>query len=48
MTSLLLVQFRTFGCVACFGKIYKSCLMTGWNYVSFQYITDLIASLRCE
>jgi hypothetical protein len=48
MTSLVLVQYHTFGCVSCFGKIYKICLMTGWYYIPFQYIMDLIVSLRRE
>jgi hypothetical protein len=34
MTSLVLVQDHTSGCVPCFGKIYKICLMTRWYYVS--------------
>jgi hypothetical protein len=51
MTSLVLVRYHTFGCVSCFGKIYKICLMTGWYYVylsSKSRITDLIVSLRHE
>jgi hypothetical protein len=49
MTGLVLVQDHTFGCVSCFGKIIKI-----FSYdqmvlcIPFQYIMDLLVSLRCE
>jgi hypothetical protein len=48
MTSLVLVQDHTFGFVSCFGKIYKISYDRMVLCIPFQYITDLIVSLRCE
>jgi hypothetical protein len=49
MTSLVLVQYHTFGCVSCFGKDYKICLMTRLYYVYLSSISpNLIVSLRRE
>jgi hypothetical protein len=44
MTSLVLVQYHTFGCVTCFGKIYKICLMIGWYYVYLSSILQISLS----
>jgi hypothetical protein len=49
MTSLVLVQYHTFGCVSCFVKDLQD-----FSYdqmvlcIPFQYIMGLIVSLRCE
>jgi hypothetical protein len=45
MTSLVFVQYHTFGSVSCFGKIYKICLMNGWNYVHLSSIQQISLSL---
>ncbi len=49
MTSLVLVQDHTFCGVSCFGKIYKDLSHDQMLLcIPFQYITDLIVSLRRE
>ncbi len=47
MTSLVSVQYHTFGCISCFGKIYKICLVTGIMY-TFPVYMDLLVSLIRE
>ncbi len=49
MTSLVLVQYHTFGCVSCFWQdlqdlSYDQMIL----YIPLQSITDLIVSLRSE
>jgi hypothetical protein len=49
MTSLVLVQCHTFGCVSCFRQdlqdlSYDQMVLC----IPLQSITDLIVSLRCE
>jgi hypothetical protein len=48
MTSLVLVQDHLLAVSLAVGKICKICLVTGWYYKPFQYIMDLIISLRHE
>jgi hypothetical protein len=49
MTSLVLVQYHTVGCVSCFWQVFLD-----FSYdrmvlcIPFQCITDLIVSLRCD
>jgi hypothetical protein len=49
MTSLVLVQYHTFGCVSCFWQdlqdlSYDQIVLC----IYLQSITDLIIALRCE
>jgi hypothetical protein len=49
MTSLVLVQYHTFGCVSCLWQDLQD-LSYDWivSCIPFQYIMDLIVFLRCE
>ncbi len=47
MTSLVLVQYHTFGCVSCSWQDLQDLLYDQMVLcIPFQYITDLIVSLR--
>jgi hypothetical protein len=49
MTSLVLVQYHTFGCVSCFWQDLQDLSYDQMGlYIPLQSITDLIVSLRCE
>ncbi len=49
MTSLVLVQYHTFGCVSYFWQDFKDLSYAQMvSCIPFQSITDLIVSLRCE
>jgi hypothetical protein len=49
MTSLVSVQYYTFGCVSCFSKFLQDLSCDRMVLcILFQYIMDLIVSLRCE
>jgi hypothetical protein len=49
MTSLVLVQYYTVGCASCFWQDLQDLSNNRMVLcIPFQYITDLIVSLRCE
>jgi hypothetical protein len=49
MTSLVSVQYHTFGCVSCFGKILQDlCCDRMELCIPLQSIMDLIVLLRRE
>jgi hypothetical protein len=48
MTSSVLVQDQSFGCVSCFWHLQDLSYDRILLCIPFQYITDLIVSLRCE
>ncbi len=39
--QLRIIAIPYFGCVSCFGKIYKICLMTRWYYVYLSSISRI-------
>jgi hypothetical protein len=49
MTSLVIVQDHTFGCVSCFWQDLQDLSYDRMVLcIPFQYITDLVVSLRHE
>jgi hypothetical protein len=49
MTSLVLVQYHTFGCVSCLWQDLQDLLCNQMVLcIPLQSIFDLIVSLRCE